>query len=191
MGSPILHYEIPFKPVDGPFGKWQRSEDYIVWSGCFPETEPPLSIWEMHNGGAVKIPNRDDLMHVVRGGTPYHVEHLFGYWRVCDADLVFFRTVQPGEVYYLLVAGGRPENYAKDALVWVCPECATQFNRHEFETGMRRWRKFWDAQLELVRKFNDDESLRTCPSCGHVHPQAYGFYPSEDTPAETEARRKW
>lgn len=191
MDTPILHYDIPLKPEGGGFGRWQATVDYVVWSGCFSEDDPPLTVWELHDTRALRIPEKDDLMHIIRGGTPYHVEHLFGYWRICDADMIYFRTRQQGEIYYLLVTGGRPGSYAKDALLWVCPKCACQFSRHDFETGMARWKRFWNAQLGLVRSFNDDEALRTCPSCGHVHPPAYGFYPSDDVPPEAEARIRW
>lgn len=191
MDPPILHHDIPLKPADGPFGRWLATVDYIVWSGCFSASQPPLTVWELHDGGALRIPEQDDLMHIVRGGTPHHIEHLFGYWRICDADVIYFRTRQGAETYYLLVTGGRPGSYARDSLLWVCPKCAAPFNRHDFETGMARWKRFWDAELGLVRAFNGDETLRTCPECGHVHPPAYGFYPAEDSAAEAETRRQW
>ena len=191
MGTPILHYDIPLKPVDGPFGRWVGTVDYVVWSGCYGLDDPPLTVWELHDRGALRIPDKDDLMHVIRGGTPHHIEHLFGYWRVCDADVIYFRTRQDDAVYYMLVAGGRPGHYAKDSLLWVCPKCATQYNRHDFDTGMAHWKRFWDAELGLTRSFNDDEGLRTCPQCNHVHPPAYGFYPAEDNEVESEARAQW
>jgi hypothetical protein len=191
VDAPILHYDIPLRPKDGPFGQWLATVDYIVWSGYFEDADPPLSIWELYEGGAVRIPERDDLMHVIPGGTPYHIEHLFGYWRICDADMVYFRTRQEGQVYYLLVAGGRPGNYTHDTLLWVCPKCAARFNRHEFETGKVAWKRFWDAELDRVRAFNDDAALRTCPDCAHLHPPGYGFYPSSDNAAEAEARTRW
>lgn len=191
MDPPILHYDIPLKPADGPHGRWLATVDYIVWSGCFPAPHPPLTVWELHDGGALRIPEQDDLMHIIRGGTPHHIEHLFGYWRICDADVIYFRTRQGTETYYLLVTGGRPGSYARDSLLWVCPKCAARFNRHDFETGMARWKRFWDAELGLVRAFNGDEALRTCPECGHAHPPAYGFYPAEDSAAEAETRSQW
>ena len=191
MEAPILHYDIPLKPKDGPYGRWQATVDYIVWSGCFAQDDPPLTVWELHEGGALRIPDQDDLMHIIRGGTPYHIEHLFGYWRICDADMVYFRTRQEDAVYYLLVAGGRPGNYTRDSLHWVCPKCATHLDRHDFKTGMAGWKRFWDAELDHVRAFNADAALRTCPECEHVHPAAFGFYPSQDNAAEAEARSRW
>ena len=191
MEAPILHYDIPLKPPDGGFNRWQASVDYIVWSGCWPKDAPGLTIWELVEGGAVRIPEQDNLMHVIRGGTPHHIEHLFGYWRVCDADIIYFRTVQRDEVYYLLVTGGKPGSYKTDALLWVCPKCATQMNRQDFLTGKAGWKRFWDAELDRVRTFNADESLRTCPGCGFVHPAGYGFYPTEDDPVEADARSRW
>ena len=191
MELPILHYDIPLKPADGAHGRWLASVDYVVWSGCFATSEPPLTIWELYDAGAVRIPDKTDIMHVIPGGKPHHIEHLFGYWRVCDADIIYFRTVQDDEVYYLLVAGGRPGNYSTDALLWVCPKCATQFNRHDFETGIARWKRFWDAEMEHVRAFNNDKALRTCPECAHIHPPSYGFYPSSDNSQEAEARSRW
>jgi hypothetical protein len=191
LDDPILHYEFPLKRPPSERGHWHRTADYFIWTDVRANADPPLSVWELRPGGAVRIPDGDTLMHVIRGGTPHHIDHLFGYWRVCDADIVSFRSVQPDAVYYALVLGGCPGAYNKDALLWVCPKCAHVLERHEVATGRTGWDRFWDEEGRRVRAFNADATPRTCARCGFIHPRAYRFDPALDSPDEAVARREW
>ena len=189
--APKLFMDIPIQPVDGDFGTWKATEDYIVWSASWPTDALNLSVLELYENGVVRIPDQENTMHTIRAGTPHHIEHLFGYWRLCDADTLYFRTIQDAKVYYLLIIGGKPGAYNSDTLLWVCPKCAMTFNEHRFETGKSGWRQFWETQLNCVRDFNSDLSLRKCPKCEFEHPLSYGFYPQEDNKIEAEARNNW
>ena len=193
MANPILHLDIPLMPEGGRgVGcEWHESVDYLVWRACLPKGAPGLRVWEKFDNGVAIVPERDALMHQIPAGRPYHMEHLFGYWRNCGGDTIFFRTVQGDDVYYALVLGGTHGAYQSDGVMWICPKCATELGHHRVDGGKTRWRAFLARQLELVRAFNEDESLRTCQNCGFVHPTAYGFDPSQDSAPEAEARGAW
>ena len=101
--APKLFMDIPLQPFDGDFGTWQPTEDYFVWSACRSTDSLSLSVLELYEKGVVRVPDQVNIMHTIRAGIPHHIEHLFGYWRVCDADTLYFRTVQNTKVYYLLL----------------------------------------------------------------------------------------
>ena len=106
---------------------------------------------------------------------PHHIERLFGYWRACDSDIVWFRIVQAEWVHYAMVLGGQPGAYQKDAILWICPSCASRIGHAEIETGRRRSAQFWRREKDIVGAFNENEAARTCNQCGRVHPLAYRF----------------
>jgi hypothetical protein len=175
MDAPILRYLLPIGPDSPSLGRWTRTHDYDVWVECRAADAPPLTLWEAREGGVLRIPDDETVMHVVKGGTPHHIEQLFGYWRACDADVVWFRIARDDFVRYAIVLGGTPEAYAKDAIFWICPACAAPFDRHELVTGPHGIERFWRGEAEAVAAFNADRARRTCPRCGHEHPPAYRF----------------
>ena len=191
MTDPVLHYLFQFARDESQRGQWGRTVDYFVWTDLRPRDEAPLTLWELVPEGALRIPDTDATMHIVRGGRPHHVEHLFGYWRVCDADIVSVRNVQPEGVYHALILGGCPGAYNNDAILWICPKCAQQLARFDLATGPKGWDRFWQEEQRRVQDFNADAKLRTCKGCGFVHPLAFRFDPAQDTDAERAARRAW
>lgn len=189
--EPTLHYVFPIARPVSERGRWSRTDDYFVWTDRRTASESPLAIWEMRLQGALRIPDTDVYMHVISGGTPHHIEHLFGYWRVCDTDVVAFRSVQPDGVYYSLILGGCPGAYNRDAIQWICPRCAHTLAHEEFATGRTGWDRFWTEEARLVARFNASAAARTCPKCGHLHPHAYRFDPTGDNADEAAARAYW
>ncbi|HXP77236.1 MAG TPA: hypothetical protein VN823_24070 [Stellaceae bacterium] len=175
MDAPILRYLLPIGPDSPTVGRWTRTHDYDVWTDCRAADAPPLTLWEARENGVLRIPDDETVMHVVKGGTPHHVAQLFGYWRACDSDLVWFRIARADFVRYAIVLGGTPEAYVNDAILWICPSCATSLGRRDFATGPHGIEKFWRGEAESVTAFNSDRAHRTCPSCGHEHPPAYRF----------------
>jgi hypothetical protein len=167
MADPVLHYLFEFDRAPAERGRWGRTVDYFVWTDLRPREAPPLTIWELFPEGAVRIPDNDTVMHIVRGGTPHHIEHLFGYWRVCDADVVSIRNVQPDGV------------------------CANLLARFDAKTGPKGWDRFWDEERRHIAEFNADPKLRTCGRCGFLHPLAYRFDAQADSPDERAAREAW
>ena len=188
---PILHYLFPVMPESDTLRRWHRTHDYQVWTDCRSDADPQLALWEAHAGGVLRVPDDNTVMHVVSGGVPHHVEGLFGYWRACDSDIVWIRTRHEGSARHVMVLGGCPGAYRKDVILWVCPACATQFNRHEILTGPKGLGKFLRAQAEIVASFNADESLRTCPKCNAVHPLAYPYRGEDGAPEARAGDPAW
>lgn len=163
------------KPDSATLGQWRRTHDYEVWTHCQTKNEPPLTLWEAHGAGVVRLPDQDTLMHVIKGGVPHHVEQLFGYWRACDSDIVWFRIVRDDRVHYAMVLGGCPSAYESDKLLWICPSCANVLQQHEIVTGRKGVQRFWRQEGSFIDEFNNPVEHRTCDKCGHVHPPAYRF----------------
>ncbi len=192
MNDPTPFYNIPLKGLAGNYGIWQETPDYYCWTGRFAQSDKPLTIWEKVEGGVVKIPDGQAVLHVIPAGRPHHIDHLFGYWHTCNADKFVVRKEQEDDVHYMIILGGAKRDYSYDIVAWYCPSCGTELGGGaRVEAGARNRPKFLDEQLRLVRRFNEEESLRLCPSCGAIHPKAYGLLPEADTPHERELRAIW
>ncbi len=189
--KPDLSYLFEFNTAPENRGKWSRSHDYFVWTELRALTDPPLTVWKQIPEGVVRIPDSETVMQIVDGGTPHHIEHLFGYWRICDADIITVRSVQAEGVYYALILGGCSGTYFSDSIQWICPKCGHLLAKFDIESGRARWNAFWDEEAKCVAAFNEDPALRTCDECGAEHPLAYRFDPQHDSPAEAEARAQW
>lgn len=173
--DPVLQYILPIDPESATLGQWTRSHDYHVWTDCRAETEPPLTFWEARGKGVVRIPDEATLMHIVSAGVAHHIEHLFGYWRQCDSDLMWLRVARGKWTRYALVIGGSPDAYKSDRILWICPACGETMRLKEFATGPKGIERFWRAEREAVAAFNAASEHRTCSRCDHVHPPAYPF----------------
>ena len=193
VNHPVMNFEWFLNDTRGEINRWEASTDFFIWRGCFPADAPPFVVWEKVAGGVVRIPveGKTYLMHMIHAGTPHHIDHLFGYWRICDLDTIYVRTVQGDDADYMLAVGGNLDAYRADGLAWYCPQCANELVRHSVAVSRARWRDFWDRQLTLVRAFNADEGVRTCPECGHLHPPGFGFDPADDTAEERLQREAW
>jgi hypothetical protein len=189
--KPTLYYNIPLKGQVENYGDWQETPDYFCWSGRFAIGDEPLSIWEKVENGVVRIPDRPAMLHIIPAGRPHHIDHLFGYWHLCEADKFFVRKEHGDQVYYAIVVGGMKSAYRHDTIAWLCPQCGTQLESYALDTGARRWNRFLDEQLQLVRQFNEQDERRKCRNCGAVHPRAYGLQPASDSSSEAEMRALW
>ena len=152
---------------------------------------PERTLFEYWPAGVVAIPNRPRLFHVVPAGIPFHVEHLFGFWRASQSDTVFMRIQQAQVTAYTLIVGTTAESYETDDYVWYCQVCGRELHRVHFNTRRFGTPAFWSGATERAREFNAGAQLRTCQGCGAIHPVAYGFDEAEDQPAEATARQEW
>jgi 3-hydroxyanthranilate 3,4-dioxygenase len=69
----------------------------------------------------------------------------------------------PGSVG-LVIERQRPEGLV-DAFQWYCPNCGTMVHRAELQLS-----SIVQDLPPIFKNFNSDEALRTCKSCGTVHP---------------------
>ncbi len=188
MEEPVLSLTFPLRASGVPFGAWAASGDHHIWHGRFAPDHPALEVWEWREAGIVRLPLADNALNMIPAGTPFHIEHLFGFWRVSAADTNWVRSVQADGVYYVMLVGGLNGADVAEEAAWFCPGCGGELVRHRLARGGDPAR-YWHAQLDRVRAFNADNGARTCRSCGTVHPAVYGFDPASDTADEARARR--
>jgi hypothetical protein len=171
-------------------GDWQEASRYHVWTKRYPVTAAPLSVIERRDGKVLRAPDITRVMHRIPAGTPYHIEHLFGFWRTTGSDTLFIRAEVESEVYYTLVVGTHSEAFGIETIGWFCPGCNAELRTATFDLARFGLERFWTFALEQARAFNASAE-RTCSGCGNVHSYAYGWEPSADVPPEAEARAQW
>lgn len=186
---PQLTDSVPMGDADRD-GAWKHAGDNDVWSRFVPDGGPELELFELFDEGVVPVPVGVRTMHVIPAGRPYRLAHVYGFWRAAEADTVFLRSPAPGGTAYMLVTGTTYSTYKKDRVFWICPKC-----KHELaSTAIPRTgglAALLAKSAAAVRAFNADPATRTCPACGHVHPEAYAMEPQHDDAAEAAARAAW
>lgn len=194
ISDPVLHYAMGLLPQGGGgiyFGDWQEAGLYWLWSGSSAAGDPPRAVLEKSEKEIAAFKAAGHLAHPIYAGKRHHIDHLFGYWHESDADRVWLQIPRKETVVHALVWGGRSGVHKQDRLLWFCPQCGEQIAERRIDTGKLGLKGFIAAQLDAVRTFNSDAGARKCKSCGFVHPEAYGFYPRDDSVAEKAARERW
>lgn len=169
-------------------GEWQGASRYHVWTKKYALAAPPLSLLERHTEGVARVPEQSRVMHRVPAGTPYHIEHLFGFWHKTANDTVFLRTEIDGSVSYTLIVA--TTKIGIEVMEWYPPRCDNASHADEFAGRRYGLGAFWKHTTDEARTFNAS-SARTCVNCGHVHPTAYGFDERVDSNEEREGRTLW
>jgi hypothetical protein len=169
-------------------GEWQEASRYHVWTRKFDLALPALSVLERHPEGVARVPEQERVMHRTAAGTPYHIEHLFGFWHTTANDTVFLRAEIDAAVLYTLIVS--TTKLGVETIAWYCPKCGNTLHASDFQGRRFGLRAFWKHTTGAAREFNAS-SLRTCGSCGHVHPPAYGFDDKLDTEEERGGRTQW
>ncbi len=170
-------------------GSWQEASRYQIWTRKDTLAEAPLSVIERREGKVLRVPEQSRVMHRIPGGTPYHIEHLFGFWRTTGADTIYIRAEAEDEVYYTLIVATSGKDVGTETIAWYCPKCGSALKSEDFAAKRFGLRAFWNHGLDTARAFNASD--RTCAGCGHVHPNAYGFDAQTDHTDEREGRATW
>jgi hypothetical protein len=189
QNDPVICYDVSIEEAAAA-GGWQQANNYNLWVGKQTPSDLPYRLLERRPEGAVHLPFRSRLMHCVPAGMPFRVAHLFGPWRVSDADMIYLRVEEAEGVYHTLVTA-MCRDVKQDQLLWACQSCGAEIGRAEFDTGRHGFAGYWSFMLEQVRAFNQSPERRVCPACGERHPVAYGFDAAADTADEAAARRAW
>jgi hypothetical protein len=108
-----------------------------------------------------------------------------------DADGLWLQVERADATTYTWIIGGQSGVRRAHSFSWICPSCGAALAERSHADPEARPERFLLAQLEAVRAFNQDAAARTCRSCGHEHPVAYGLTPEEDLPREAAAREIW
>jgi len=169
-------------------GEWQAASRYHVWTRKFPLNAAPLSLLERHAGDIARVPEQPRVMHRVPAGTPYHVEHLFGFWHKSSNDTLFLRTEIGDAVDYTMIVA--TTKIGVETIAWYCPKCGTALGTVDFQARRFGLRAFWKQTTDRAREFNA-LAERTCAQCGHLHPATYGFNERTDTEEERQGRTQW
>ncbi|MGH7768793.1 MAG: hypothetical protein ACREQP_15210 [Candidatus Binatia bacterium] len=192
--EPVLHYSLELFPQgEGPthFGAWQEAGLYWLWSGAMAAGDPPRTVLEKTEKEIVEFRAEGYLAHPILAGKLHHIDHLFGYWQESDADRIWLQVPRGETAVHALVWGGKSGVHKQDRLLWFCPQCGDQIAERLLDTGKLGMEGFIAEQLAAVRQFNSALEARKCRSCGFVHPEAYGFYPRDDTAGEKASRENW
>jgi len=189
--EPIMNYRIPLVGPEAPARAWQQVSRNQIWSARHPADAAPFGVVERLPEGAVRLPDRERLFHIIPTGRPHRIEHAFGFWRTCGADALYIKSRYEAGVAYMMVISTAPQAYTSDTLSWTCPSCGHELRTVEIPTQRVRLRGLLERSLAAVRAFNADLTERTCPACGTVHPLAYAFEPEEDNDEERAAREHW
>jgi hypothetical protein len=188
LPEPILHYALDVIPQGADqFGEWREAGLYWVWTGA----AGAWTVLEKVDKGVIDFPAEGYLLHPILAGKIHHVSRLFGYWHESDADRIWLQFPRGGTSVYALIWGGKSGVHQQDRLLWFCPQCGERIADRPIDTAELGLEGFIAAQLEAVRQFNSDTEQRKCRSCGLVHPEAYGFYPRDDTTVEKASRESW
>jgi hypothetical protein len=169
-------------------GDWQEASRYNVWTKKYRLDAPDLSVLERHPEGVARVPDRSRVMHRVPAGTPYHIEHLFGFWHTTANDTVFLRADVDGSVIYTLIVA--TTKIATETMEWYCPKCGNRLHVEDFQGRRYGLRAFWKHTTDAARAFNASPA-RTCAQCGYEHPTSYGFDDRADDGAEQAGRALW
>jgi hypothetical protein len=172
-------------------GDWQDASRYQVWTKSYPLDAPPLSVLERRAGTVLRVPDTSRLLHHVPAGTPYHIEHLFGFWRTTGSDTMFLRAEYDNQTYYTMIVGTHALEFGTETIAWYCPRCVAEVRAATFDLRRYGLDAFAAFVLEQVRAFNASSDTRTCPSCVHVHPYAYGLNENADAGPESQGRAAW
>lgn len=170
--------------------RWHQANNYNLWIGRQAPRDPAYRLLERRGDGPVLLPLRPRLMHTVTAGTPYRVAHLFGAWRISDADMIYLRVEEEESVYHTLLTA-MCSDVREDVLLWLCPACGHEMVRIGFDSRRGGLAGFWPFLLERAREFNAADDRRCCKACGATHPPAYGFDAAADTKEEAAARLAW
>jgi hypothetical protein len=186
---PVLDDEVPLAGADQR-GQWTRAGQNYVWSRFVPAGGVKIELYERFDEGIVRVPVVERAVHVIPAGRPYRLEHVYGFWRVTEADTVYLRTPAPGGDAYMLITGTSYDTYMNDRVFWVCGTCGAELAPLTIpkSAGLNA---LLAQSLQAVRAFNDDVPARTCARCRNVHRPAYGMDVVADSDAEAAARTAW
>lgn len=168
-----LDFDLSFaRPDPAQLGRLHTAGSYWLWSQVYPGTADLLRLYEWSGSGIVDRTTDHYSLQTIRAGVPHHLEGLFDYWLISDADHLWLQMPEQECRRYVLIAGGKSGVNRAHSLAWYCRECGTALGQPEPLRHDGTPAGFVRAQAAAVRVFNADASRRTCVACGSIHPAA-------------------
>ena len=177
IAAALEHFELLIGQPDREekLGQLNAFGKYWLWSQTFAPGAEPLRLFEWTSAGVADLTTDHYSLHAIYAGTPHHIEGLFGYWLVSDADHVWFQVPHEQGRYYVLLAGGQSGVNRRHGIGWHCQQCGAQLGEPAAVNHDGTPEGFLEAQAELLEAFNQNEARRRCAVCGSTHPETYGF----------------
>lgn len=122
---------------------------------------------------------------------PHHSEHVYGFWHINDQQEMAISLKLDNERRLTVLVEGFPARGRLDRFAWFCLNCVNPLYMTQVETAKVGLAGYYAVQEDAFEVFNGDEKVRTCSSCGTIHPKAYSIFPWKDTPDEKLARDLW
>ncbi len=148
---------------------------YWIWAQTYSPHAAPLRLLEWTAQGIADITTDRYSVHVVKAGVAHHIEGLFGYWLIADADHIWIQAPRSNSRHYVLIAGGKTGVNRVHTITWYCPSCGYQLGEAHRLSHDGTPAAFLEAQAAVVETFNASVTARTCRQCSTVHPLAYAF----------------
>lgn len=166
MQIPILGFDIPFGADNGT---WAEAGQYCVWTQRYAHDAELPRVTELAGGEVREAPGDTTSFRLIPAGMAHRIAPLFGYWRISDADTLFFRSLQDADVRCAVVVSVGATTYANEQWLRTCPRCHAELARASFDAKRLGFPAFLQFAAERERAFDADAALRTCASCGCVH----------------------
>jgi len=122
---------------------------------------------------------------------PHHSEHVYGFWHINEAQEMSISLKLNDDRRLTVLVEGFPTKGRKDRFAWYCLKCVNPLYMVEVDTGSVGLGGYYAVQEDGFNVFNADEKVRTCSSCGTVHPVAYSIFPWKDSADERASRDLW
>lgn len=151
---------------------WQQRGQYAIWTGTQPAPAPPYRLFERFGQRIALIAHSDGrpLLHRIGAGQAFMVEGLAPYWLRFDSDAMWIDTPRQSGRSALLVVGGAAQRPGEAVIDWPCPNCGTALATQRLPIRRNGFRSFLRQAETWQAQFDARAQLRTCPSCGTVHP---------------------
>lgn len=160
---------------------WQHRGQYAIWTGASAEGGPKYRLLERIGNRVVAIEHQDGgpVLHKIAAGVAFTIENLTGFWLAFDSDAMWLDTPSPTGRYAALAIGGAAGKPGRAVLDWTCPQCCTPIHPRSVEIPPLAFQSFLRQASTMTTEFDADPQLRTCGSCGAIHPLAATLIPNE------------
>ncbi|HSV83088.1 MAG TPA: hypothetical protein VLK85_28145 [Ramlibacter sp.] len=150
---------------------WQHRGQYAIWTGASAEGTHHCLLERIGNKVA-RIAHDDGrpVLHRIAAGVAFTIENFMGYWLTLDSDAMWLDTPGRSGRYALLAVGGAAGKPGGGVVDWTCPRCGSAIRPRALDIAPMGFKSFLSRAETLAAEFDAEPQLRTCGSCGALHP---------------------